>query len=251
MSSSVADRISVRGPRRVAPSASSALRFDLGRLAPSTVARCACCGANRPCGAGRRRGRRGRRIRGRVPPRRGRPGCGARRRAGRRRTAVAGSTPSSSPRMRSRSSSVHVRPAAMLYTRPEHALAGAVGRGEVGGDDVGDVGEVAATGGRRRAPSGARPASSASTNSGITAAYVASGSLPGAVHVEVPQRDRLEPVQLAEHAAVVLGRELRHRVRRARAAVGVVLGVGSGAAPPYTLLDDACTTRGRRRRVRP
>ena len=51
---------------------------------------------------------------------------------------------------------------------------------------------------------------------GITAAYCDVGSWRGAEHVEVAQRDRLEPVGDAEAAAVALGGELAGRVGRDR-----------------------------------
>ena len=174
------------------------------------------CGANRPCGAARRRGRRGRRIRGRVPPLRGRPGCDARRPGAGATNAGSGSTPSTSPRMRSRSSRLH-GPSGRDVVHPARARARGRGRGgEVGGDDVGDEGEVArleAVAVHRRRASGEQRVDEQRDHRRVRRVR----ALSRAVHVEVPQRDRLESVQLAEHAAVVLGGELGDRVRRARA----------------------------------
>ena len=77
------------------------------------------------------------------------------------------------------------------------------------------------------------------------------GALAGPVHVEVAQRDRLEAVELGEHAAVLLGRELRHRVRRAGARRRVL--ASSAAAPRRRRRCSTTRARpgARRRRARP
>ena len=173
------------------------------------------CGASRRSGAGRRRGSTAaRKPRSRAAALGVGPAVAHVAGAGLDELRVRLDAEQLAERSCSTSSSVDAAPPAMLYTWPAHAAAGRGRGGEVRGDDVGDVGEVA-----RLEPVAVHDRVAAveqrvdEERDHRRVGRV--GALPRAVHVEVAQRDRLEPVELGEDAAVLLGRELRHRVRRA------------------------------------